>query len=102
MISTTKNDYHWWYRLQTHIKKIWKGNNNGRGYLVLGLMENKIRYSKKIHQLTADAFLANPENKNALTILITINKRTILLIHDLLPVKKTLKIEQFDLCIPAE
>ncbi len=44
--------------------RMFKGNDNGDGYLQLALMKNKSRHNKKIHQLVAAAFLLNPENKH--------------------------------------
>ena len=43
--------------------RILKGKDNGHGYLEVTLMKNKTRYYKKIHRLSAEAFLLNPENK---------------------------------------
>ncbi len=43
--------------------RILKVKHNGRGYLEVTLMKNKTRYYKKIHRLSAEAFLLNPENK---------------------------------------
>ena len=44
--------------------RILKGADNGRGYLHVCLVENKVRHNKVIHKLTADAFLNNPKNRN--------------------------------------
>ncbi len=43
--------------------RILKGSNDGYGYLKVDLRKNKIRHSKLIHRLIAEAFLLNPENK---------------------------------------
>ena len=43
--------------------RILKGRDNGWGYLEVKFTKNKTRYYKKIHKLTAEAFLLNPENK---------------------------------------
>ncbi len=43
--------------------KILKGINNKRGYLQVSLRRNNKQHTKKIHKLTAAAFLLNPENK---------------------------------------
>ncbi len=42
--------------------KVLQGKDT-RGYLQLGLVKNKKRHFKLIHKLVAEAFLANPENK---------------------------------------
>ena len=42
--------------------RILKGKD-ARGYLQVGLWQNKIRHDKTIHKLTAETFLLNPENK---------------------------------------
>ena len=43
--------------------RILKGCDDGRGYFQVDLRNNKIKHKKKIHQLVAQAFLQNPENK---------------------------------------
>ena len=43
--------------------RILKGADNGREYLHVCLVENKVRHNKVIHKLTADAFLNNPKNR---------------------------------------
>ena len=43
--------------------KILKSSINGRGYLKVGLNIKGNRFTKKIHRLVAEAFIANPLNK---------------------------------------
>ena len=43
--------------------RILKEKENRYGYFEVTLMKNKTRYYKKIHRLSAEAFLLNPENK---------------------------------------
>ncbi len=43
--------------------RILKGNDNGHGYLRVGLKRNKTSHNKLVHKLIAEAFLLNPENK---------------------------------------
>ena len=42
--------------------RILKGRDRA-GYLQVDLMKNKTKHTKKIHKLTAEAFLLNPEKK---------------------------------------
>jgi len=42
---------------------ILKGQDNGRGYLEVGLHSNKKRKHKYIHRLVAEAFIPNPNHK---------------------------------------
>ena len=42
--------------------KVLKSTLNGRGYYQVGLSKQNKRYTKLIHRLIAEAFIANPEN----------------------------------------
>ncbi len=44
--------------------RVLKESTDGRGYLKVDLRKNKTKHTKRIHKLVAQAFLANPEDKN--------------------------------------
>lgn len=41
-----------------------KPQNNGIGYLYVGLCKDGIRYNKSVHRLVAEAWIPNPEEKS--------------------------------------
>ena len=48
---------------KTRKEKILKSGTDGGGYLLVGLYKNGKGTTKRVHQLVAEAFIPNPENK---------------------------------------
>ena len=72
------------------------------GYDMVRLRKEKWTYKNDIHRLVAITFLTNPENKNVLTTLITIDKIITLSNYVLLHIHKIVKINQWAKRIQVE